>query len=480
MQSPAEVRAERVGGPWHLWVLSRLAALLLGVAAWAMLRGNVFWDTSYYAHWASGTLTGSRVPYRDFGWEYPPAALPAMLIPGLAAVSGFAAHLWEYGALWVALMLAADAAVMRLLVQASAHSGSRVGHPAVTVWTWALPLLGALSWARFDILPAAGATVAVLCAGRGETRRAGSWAGIGLVLKMWPALLAPVQRTRPSAALAGVSALSVLGLTIAITEATTGRTGFDSVLSYQSRRGVQVESLAALPLLWLRHLHAGGYHRRLRFGAWEIVGPHVGLLATSATVLYVMSLVAIACVHWRLMRGDAGRAGVAATAMAVISVTLLTDKVLSPQYLLWMVGIYGAACVLEPDTWRPYLPYLLVACGLTAIEFPWFYGDVLGGDWLGLLALTARDAVLIGIGVSVVRELVRRLRCSPEEKHGLIPVVEDGCSPGAGCPRNGRPSGQTPHTRRASTHWSRFRDVGSTRGRLKRLLQAIVLFRGGC
>ena len=392
-----------------------MTALLLGGAAWALLRGNVFWDTTYYAHWAHGALTGTRVPYRDFGWEYPPAALPPMLVPGLAAFAGVATHMWQYGALWVALMLAADAAVMRVLLHATARSGHGTGHPAVAAWTWGLPLLGALSWARYDILPAGAAAFAVLAAGRGYVRRSGGWAGAGLVLKMWPAVLAPVQRTRAAAVLAGVGALTVLGVTVAATEIATGTTGFGSVLAYQSRRGVQVESLAALPLLWLRHLHAAGYRRQLRFGAWEVVGPHVNVLATAVTTLYAALLVAIAAVHWRLMRRDAGPAGVAVTAMAVISATLLTDKVLSPQYLLWLAAIYAAACVLDPATWRPYVSWVLLVCALTAVEFPWFYGDVLGTDWIGLLVLTARDGILVGIGVCVARELFSRLRLSQEE-----------------------------------------------------------------
>lgn len=415
MTRPVTARPAPVPGPWSYWLLARLTALLLGGLAWSLLRGNVFWDTTYYAHWAHGVLTGTRVPYRDFGWEYPPAALPPMLLPGLAAIMGLTTHLWQYGALWVAVMLVADAAIMRVLLHAKSSVGQRAGHPAVSVWIWALPLLGALSWARYDILPAGAAALAVLAAGRGHVRSSGRWGGTGLVLKMWPAVLVPIQRTRSAALRAAVGALVVLGITVAATEITTGAAGFGSVLAYQSRRGVQVESLAALPLLWLRHLHVGGYRRKLRFGAWEVLGPHVNVLATAATVLYALALAAIAVVHWRLMRRDAGAAGVAVTAMTVISATLLTDKVLSPQYLLWLVAIYAAACILDSTTWRPYLSWVLLVCALTALEFPWFYGDVLGTDWIGLLVLTARDGVLIGIGVCVARELVRRLRLSQDE-----------------------------------------------------------------
>jgi hypothetical protein len=397
--------------PWRTWFLTRLLALVLGGLAVLTVHGNVFFDTSYYAHWAHGTLTGDRIPYRDFAWEYPPGALPAMLLPGLYAPwmhdGRGSAYVWLYGTLWVAGMLAVDGLVLRSLQRRTAPA---LRHPAITVWLWGLPVLGALSWARYDLLPAAAGAAAVLAAGAGVPGRAASWAGAGATLKLWPGLLAPLQRTRAATPRAVAQAVAVVAGTAVATFLLTGSSGYGQVLSYQSRRGLQCESLGALPFLWLHHLHVAGYGNQFRFGAYEVKGPQVGLVISLSTVVLAVGLVALGLTHWRLLRRQEGGRVVALTAMATMLLTLITNKVFSPQYLLWLLAILAAACVLDPSTWRPYVPWVLLTCGLTSLAFPWLYKDVLGHGWPGLLALTARDIIVLGLALAVLRELLRRLR----------------------------------------------------------------------
>jgi hypothetical protein len=397
--------------PWHVWAATRVLALALGGLAVLMVRGNVFFDTSYYAGWAHGTLTGTRVPYRDFAWEYPPGALPAMLLPGLfAPLVGTPlpdAFYALYGVLWVGFMLLVDAAVARWLM---VRAGRSVDHPALTLWLYGLPLLGALSWTRYDLLPAGASLMAVSTAGFGLARRSGALAGTGAALKMWPAVLAPVQRTRRAAVVASGAAVAVFALVAAVTLALTGSTGFGQVLQYQGRRGLQIESVVALPLVWLAHLHIGGYSHTFRFGAYEVTGPGTILLAHAVTGLYALGLVLLGLTHWRFMRHGASGRLVALTSVSVLLLTIVTNKVFSPQYVLWFLGVLAAACVLDPETWRPYVPRTLLVCVLTSIAFPWFYGDVLGTGWFGLVVLTVRDLLLLSLAVDVGRRVLVELQ----------------------------------------------------------------------
>lgn len=415
---------------WTTWLVTRLLALALGGLAVALVRGNVFFDTTYYAHWAHGTLTGARVPYRDFAWEYPPGALPAMLLPGLYAPlmhdGRASAYVWLYGVLWVAFMLVVDAAYMRALLR---RTGRTMGHPARVVWIWGLPLLGALSWARYDMLPAAAAAAALLAAGVGAAGRAGAWAGLGATLKLWPLLIAPVQRTRQALGRAALQATLAVAATAGLTLVLTGSSGYGQVLSYQARRGLQCESLAALPFLWLRHLHVAGYATPFRFGAHEVTGPHIALVTEIMTAVYALGLAGLGLAHLRLLRRAASARSVALTAMVLLVLTLVFNKVFSPQYLLWLLGILAAACVLDPATWRPYVRWVLLACGLTALAFPWFYSDVLGHGWFGLLALTARDVVLLGLAVAVLRDLIQHLRVPTYSAGGEVPPEAEGMPP---------------------------------------------------
>jgi hypothetical protein len=416
------VQGRATTAPWAAWLVTRAAALLLGGLAVLALRGNVFYDTTYYAHWAHGTLTGARVPYRDFAWEYPPGALPVMLLPGLYAPlmhdGHGSAYVWLYGALWVAGMLAVDALVLR----AVGRSTGTAGHPAITLWLWGTPLLGALSWSRYDLLPAATAVAALLAAGTGFPGRSARWSGLGATLKLWPSLLAPLQRSRSAVPRAVAQAAAVVAATAAVTFLLTGSSGYGQVLSYQARRGLQCESLAALPFLWLRHLHVAGYGTRFRFGAYEVTGSHIGLVTSLSTAAYAAGLLLLGLAYLRLLGGDRRAELVAMTAMALVLLTLSTNKVFSPQYVLWLLGVLAAACVLDPTTWRPYVPWALATCGLTSLAFPWFYGDVLGHGWPGLLFLTSRDLLVLGMDVAAGRELLRRLR--PTTRRPLPDPVE--------------------------------------------------------
>lgn len=428
--------AHRNLGVWQRWVLARVLALLLGGASVWFLSRSVFFDTTYYADWARGTLNGSRIPYRDFAWEYPPGALPAMLLPGLYAplLSAGPHHAYHvaFGVGWAVLMLAVDGSLMRLIVR---RTGGVRQHPATTLWIYGPPLLGALCWARYDLLPAVASAAAVVAAGRARVSKSAGLAGLGGAFKIWPLLLAPVQRTRRAAVQATAIGSAVVVGTAAITFGLTGSVGFDQVLSYQSRRGLQCESFAALPFVWLRHFGVSGYTGHFQFGASEVLGPGVAAAGLIVTGLYALGLVALGLAHWRFMRADAGPNLVALTAVCFICLTLLTNKVFSPQYLLWLLAVTAAACVLDPVTWKPYVPWLLVVCALTDVVFPWFYSGVNGTSWFGLLVATARDLILLVGFFHLARKVLRELQGSrhleqPAQQESLVtPPISSSPSP---------------------------------------------------
>ena len=273
--------------PWPAWFAARAAALAIGLLTWGLNRGNVFIDITVYGRWAFGTVNGSAIPYRDFSWEYPPMALPAMLRPALATALLPTLRYIPYLLAWVLMVLVVDALIMRGSIR---RVGTDLRQPALVLWILGPPLLGALSWTRFDVFAAAAAFVAILFAGSSRWVASGAAAGLGATMKLWPSLLAPVQRTRVRAVLATGIAGALVLVVAAVTWVLTGSTGFSQVLAYQSDRGLQIESLAALPLVWLNHLGVEGYGARFAYGAWEITGPGAEQLATLATVTFALGL----------------------------------------------------------------------------------------------------------------------------------------------------------------------------------------------
>lgn len=408
--------------PWIAWGVARALAIMFGVFTALIGRGNVFYDVTFYGRWANGVLDGSRIPYQDFPWEYPPAALPAMMPPALAVWALPVLELVPYVIAWVVMVLALDAGVMKVLLR---RSPGGMQHPAIQLWVLGLPILGVLSWSRFDIFPATAALAAVLYAGSRHEVKAGIAVGVGATLKLWPALLAPIQRTRRQAVMATAVAGGVVVAVAGLTRVLTGSTGFSQVLGYQSDRGLQIESLAGLPLVWMHHFGVEGYASRFTFGAWEITGPGVPWMADAASVLFLVALAVIGLLHWRLMKVDAGRRGVGLTAVTLLLVSLATNKVFSPQYVLWLLAVIVAAAVLDPDLWRSYVKPVLALAALTHLVFPLFYSDVLFGAWLGLFFMTARDLLLLWLLFSVGRRLVREVRAAKGREARLAEVQVD-------------------------------------------------------
>src|SRR5439155_15631482 len=82
MASPGETRSpERIAA-------AAFVAIVLFVVSWTVLhvgfyRHKQILDTPLYQQYGNAIADG-KVPYRDFDVEYPPGALPAFALPGLA------------------------------------------------------------------------------------------------------------------------------------------------------------------------------------------------------------------------------------------------------------------------------------------------------------------------------------------------------------------------------------------------------------
>ena len=173
--------------------------------------------------------------------EYPLPAVGALAVPWLlAALTGIGfAHL-----------LAATAVLTDLgfLVLLRTCSGRRWGLPCLA-WVLGVPLLGATAYARFDLLPGVLAGVALLLLARWPGPALAA-AAVATAVKLWPVLLLPallagVRRPRDGFVLlaglgAGLAALVVL---------LAGWGRLLSPLTYQSDRGLQIESVAATPAI---------------------------------------------------------------------------------------------------------------------------------------------------------------------------------------------------------------------------------------
>ncbi|PZT70615.1 hypothetical protein DN402_25355 [Streptomyces sp. SW4] len=335
-----------------------------------------------------GVLRTGTFPLDDVTWQYPPAAALAILSPGLLPFL-------EYTTAFFVLACVADLAVLLMLLRGAARPGrTRAG---AWVWVAGVPLLGPTVYARYDVMVTAVAVAALLAAAR-HPRLAGALAAFGALLKVWPALVLIGVRSRASWAAAAVTGAVVAG---AFALAMPGAFAF---LTFQRDRGTEVESLGALVFHVARQYGWEG-QVLLNYGSVEFLGPYVDVVSTGALVLTGMAFGGL--LLWRLAatRFEAHTAAEAAFVAVLMFTT--TSRVISPQYMVWLVGLAAVCLCFRASRMRVPVALVLAASLVTVLEFPVWFGHVVASDALGVTLLFLRNGLLVAATVAASRVLWR-------------------------------------------------------------------------
>lgn len=406
MSEPAEVvldgrnrQAERVAWIFTTWVLSRLLLILVSRdRGWYAFQDDPF-DLSMFPDWGRAFASGSgHVPLRDGPWEYPAGAAVVFVLPALLAGV-------TYSLGFVGLMLAGDALFLLTLTVWGLRRG-RLG--GAWLWCAVVPLLGPVALTRYDVLPTLTAVAGIALAGS-VPLAAGALLALGGSLKLWPLLLLPLAAALLPGArrlVTGAAGLSVLVLVVAGLYGYTGQ--LLSFLSYQRDRGLEVESLAAFPLLLARLRGDRAAHVFFGFGSYQIDGTHAALLGALATTGVAAVLLAVAVLAWRARR--AGRLGtdpLLCLAALMVAGLLCFDKVLSAQYPLWLAGLICLGLCTRQRTLLPTVPLLCLVLVLTQLVYPLLIQDVVHARTRGIVILGLRDLALIALTGQLVWLAVR-------------------------------------------------------------------------
>lgn len=364
------------------------AAALAAVWAIALFHGPTsdvhITDVNVYRGYADA-LGAGREPYSGFAFEYPPLALVPMWLAGLADAGSYA----SYDVSFAVVMLVAALAVM-LLTAALARERA-----VTAAWIVALsPLLtGAVVRTHFDLVPVALLLGALLALTRGRPTVGFALLGVGAMTKLFPALLVPVAAAwliaagRGPAAVRG--AIAFVAVVAAISLPFFG-SGYADAYRYQLERPVQIESTPASGLFALGGSRVTGTatvpdahgSNGLEGGAADVVqGVFAALLA--AALAFVVVLVA---------RGPPGERTLLLGALAAVLAFAALGKVLSPQFLVWLVPFAALAW-----TWGERALALLLggAVLLTQLEFPARYEELVDERTSVVLLVAARNATLL-------------------------------------------------------------------------------------
>ena len=353
----------------------------------------LFSDVSLYDYWgnniANGTFPNSPGIAQDQlwtndAWQYP--ALAAWIF-----ILGYKLHAGMIG--FIQLVLVADLALLGLLLwagrvrkDANGNTKQSANYLPALIWLSAPIFVGPILVGRFDVFPTLAIVAALLAVT--SARRFGILIAIGFLLKVWPVfgLLGLVRHkfTEGFAWFAGVSFAATAILYFWWSDSL-------SFLSGQGKRGLQIESVGALPYMIFGKAD-NQQAIAFRYGSWEITAAGTKYVSLAMTLVLVALIAVIARWHWQ---GRLAMIPGADIAMLAVLISLCTSRVLSPQYSIWIVGLVAVAAFnRQPRFWIIVgLLATSVACG--QYLYPGKYSDFQLLHTNGVLIQSVRVACLL-------------------------------------------------------------------------------------
>jgi uncharacterized membrane protein len=382
-------------------VLAAAAAAALFVLSWAALDTGFYArdrivDTPVYERYGAAMADG-EVPYRDFRPEYPPAALPTFALPALLrAELGLEAFERVFAWLMAACGVAAVglvAVALHGLGASRARAGGALGLVAL------FPLaLGSVVLSRYDLWPAALTAGALAAFVHGRDRLGAGALGLAVAAKLYPGVLAPLaavwiwRRRGRRAALAAGAVFAAVVLACFLPFALVAPEGLGASLWRQLSRPLQIETLGAAAAIVLHNLGAIEVEMVGSHGSQNLAGAPGLVLGAVHSVVQAAVLVAV----WAAFaRGEMNRERLVRFAALAVVAFVALGKVLSPQFLIWLVPLVPLVAGRRGLRASALLAVALVA---TQLWFPYRYWDYARELDAAVASLVlARDLVLVAL-----------------------------------------------------------------------------------
>ncbi len=357
----------------------------------------------------STQLSEGKIPYRDFTVEYPPLALLPLVLPHLVT-AGLTLDYRAYSMLYLL-----ETFSLLLLIAFTVQQVARFWPESLPPWRLLAVylLLIILSkdfvfW-RYDLFPAWLTLLAFLAVLKKQPLLAGMWIGLAIMAKLYPVMLVPVllvyylagQQYRASVRLVAGTGLAV-ALVLLPVVFLSGNQVF-SFLTYHQLRGLQIESVAG-GLVLLGHLtDLSRVSTAFNYGAFHLEASGVGPVLKALPGLFLVAFSGLLALGWFRFRLEYGQTGTVSAdsllrfLLGALMVFISTNKVFSPQYLIWLLPFVLFLSVKQ-IAWMGFI-FLL-----TTLVYPVFYPKLVDPTVFGVLLLTARNGFFLFFFVHVLRK----------------------------------------------------------------------------
>lgn len=299
------------------------------------------------------------IPFHLLPLEYPVAAFPLMALPGFLTTNFFA-----YLAFFVLEMMIWNVACFFLVIKwVRREHGERSAPPAALWYMLWMVILTPLWGLRIDV-----PTATIIFAGFTLMTSRPGWAAflgvLGGYIKLVPLVvtLAAIRQRRDKKTLL-IAVGSLVG--IAVLWWLIAETSMMYAIRYHLQRGIEIGSLYSGVLYGVGKIFHWQMSLDYRFSSVELttpIPPYVFKLIPiiqSAAILYPL---------WRLRIGTSQRN--LRLVMAMVLGYIVFGKVLSPQYVLWLVPLYA---VLYGYHAKQQQLVFTAVCVVTTIIFPYLF-----------------------------------------------------------------------------------------------------------
>jgi uncharacterized membrane protein len=374
--------------------VTRIASAGLAVAlaglVWALLHlgwyphGQIV-DYPVYRDYGDRMVLHHAVPYRDFRLEYPPGALPIFALASRFAYGDFRP---TFQILMLLCFLATVLVVLRV-----------AGRRAAALTAIAPLLLGSVILSRFDLWPTLLAVAGIAALVLGSPVGAAVLLATSFAAKLWAAALVPLavmwiwKRDGRRAALQWLGITALVAAVWFVPFAVASPSGVGHMFYEQLARPLQIESLGGSLLVALHHVAGTALAVPSSFGSQNVAGFGVGAVTFLTGVAEGATLVAI---YWLFWRGEPTVDRLLLACAAATAALLVFGKVLSPQFLIWLIPLVPLARRL------PVWGLFAIALVLTQVYFPRRYWDYVALNRPEVLLVLARNFALVGLLAALV------------------------------------------------------------------------------
>ena len=399
---------------WHLnkKILSSSALIFLGSIY--VLSEVYYLFTRFDLHLAdltlyyetAGRIMMGQVPYRDFQMDYPFFSIIPILLPGL--LNMLFGSTFEFYCVLFALQNLLFAAATAIFLAKTKIEGQ---HIKSRIKFYVLLILISLPvyLFRYDAFPAFLTGIIVFGIRKNAFLSGMAWV-IATGSKLYPLVLGPVLLVyylinknfkRLFAGLLGVGV--TLLCTLIFTLPVIGTSVFD-VVSRHKLRGIQIESVTGGFLLILAKLKLLIVTPVFNFGSVNIDTPSSGIILSWTMFISPIVFLLLLCHFVIILLSEKRRTGeisqihIIRSFGIMILAFLLLNKVLSPQYLIWLFP-------LVPFYSTSIQHKFVVALILTISIFPGWYSYLVNLNPIIILVLNIRNALLIWILIDLIRQM---------------------------------------------------------------------------